>query len=215
MLADFLLIIPKVPIGLLSKNRDYVRKSLLHSESLEASTKAARPKNLKKNNYSRAGSEAKYAPRLAGEILHDYIANSDDDLAVAFRNQSTAAEEKVEDDRLFRDFFPTTELGVDLKIISRKHGRMSVGEYINCMLTRDGEDHFTAMETASEMKQAAERRNPIVFSGVCINVHRKADGTIYPTFNRPLFTDFYTFRDFCREAAEELRLVSGLGGESD
>lgn len=187
----------------------------MHSESLEASTKAARPKNMKKNNYSRAGSESKYAPRLAGEILHQYLQDSDDALAVAFRNQSTADEEKVEDDRLFGDFFPDTHLCVDLKIISRRRGRMPVGAYINCMLTRDDEDHFEAVETASEKKQTAEQRNPIVYLGTCINLHRKADGTIYPTFNRPLFTDFYTFRDFCREAAEELRLVSGLGGESD
>lgn len=161
----------------------------------------------------KAGSRKMNEPRLAGALLHQYLENSDDDLAVAFRHHQTAAEADISQ-RLFRDLFPNTELGVDLKIISRKRGRMSAGEYINCMLTRDGEDHFTAMETASEMKQAAEQRNPVVYQGTCINVHRKADGTIYPTFNRPLFTGFYTFRDFCREAAEELRLVSGLGGES-
>ncbi len=169
---------------------------------------------INKNKGNRAGSEAQYGPRLAGEILHQYLQNSDDDLAVAFRHHQTAAEADISQ-RLFRDLFPDTHLGVDLKVISRTPGRMHVGANINCMLTRDSEFHFTAMETASEMKQAAERRNPIVYQGTCINVHRKADGSIYPTFNRPLFTAAYTFRDFCREAAEELRLVSGLGGESD
>ncbi|MBR1665101.1 MAG: hypothetical protein IJ699_02590 [Bacteroidaceae bacterium] len=165
-----------------------------------------------KNKSSRAGSEAQYGPRLAGALLHNYLENSDDDLAVAFRNQSTAAEE-AQDDRLFRGLFPDTHLCVDLKIISRRRGRMPVGAYINCMLTRDDEDHFTAMETASERKQAAERRNPIVFSGVCVNVHRAADGSLYAVLKRPKFTGDFTFRDFCSEAAEELRLVSGLGEE--
>lgn len=171
---------------------------------------------------NRAGSEAQYGPRLAGALLHNYLENSDDDLAIAYREHAADAAsaadedaEEEEDSRLFSDFFPDTHLGVDLKVISRTPGRMHVGEYINCMLTRDSEDHFTAMETASEMKQAAERRNPIVYQGRCINVHRKADGTIYPTFNRPEFNTRYTFQDFCRQAAEELRLVSGLGGESD
>lgn len=191
----------------------------MHSESLEASTKAARPKNMKKNNYSRAGSEAKYGPRLAGALLHNYLENSDDDLAVAFREHSAAASADAyddageEDSSLFSDFFPDTHLDVDLKVISRKPGRMHVGANINCMLTRDDEDHYTAVEADLRGKTAAERRNPVVFSGVCVNVHRAADGSMYPTFNRPLFTAAYTFRDFCREAAEELRLVSGLGEE--
>lgn len=168
---------------------------------------------MKKTFSSRAGSEAQYGPRLAGAVLHQYLQNSNDDLAVAFRNQSTAAEEN-EDDRLFRDLFPTTELGVDLKIISRQPGRMALGEYINCMLTRDGEYHFKAVETATERKQAVQR-NPIVYQGTCINLHRKADGTIYPTFNRPQFTSDFTFTDFCREAAEELLVVAGLVEEAD
>ena len=104
---------------------------------------------------------------------------------------------------------------MDLKIISRKRGRIAVGEYIYCMLKRDGEYHFEAVETASEKKQTAEQRNPIVYLGTCINLHRKADGTIYPTFNRPRYTADFTFADFCHEAAEELLAVAGLlGGEA-
>lgn len=157
----------------------------------------------------KAGSRKMNEPRLAGALLHHYLENSDDDLAVAFRHHQTAAEADISQ-RLFGDLFPNTELGVDLKIISRKRGRMPVGEYINCMLTRDDEDHYTAVEADLRGKAAAEQRNPIVFSGVCVNVHRAADGSLYAVLKRPKFTGFYTFRDFCREAAEELRLVSGL-----
>lgn len=129
--------------------------------------------------------------------------------------EALAEEEETEPDRLFKDFFPNTELSVDLKLITRKPGRMHVGEYINCLLTRDGEYHFEAVETTAEMKRTAEQRNPIVYQGTCINVHRKADGTIYPTFNRPRYTADFTFADFCREAAEELLVVAGLVEEGE
>ena len=168
---------------------------------------------MKKTFSSRAGSEAQYGPRLAGAVLHDYLENSDDALAVAYREHTTDADE--EDDRLFRGYYPDTHLDIDLKLITRKPGRMHVGEYINCLLTRDAEDHFEAVETAPEKKQTAEQRNPIVYLGTCINLHRKADGTIYPTFNRPRYTADFTFADFCREAAEELLVVAGLVEEGD
>ena len=161
-----------------------------------------------------SGSAKKNEPKVIGEVLREYF-KSNEPLAVVFckrqaDDEATDAAEADISQRLFRDLFPNTELGVDLKIISRKRGRMSVGEYINCMLTRDDEDHYTAVETDLRVKAAAEQRNPIVFSGVCVNVHRAADGSLYAVLKRPKFTDFYTFRDFCREAAEELRLVSGL-----
>ena len=37
---------------------------------------------------TRVGSEAQYGPRLAGEILHDYLNNSNEPMAVAFREQA-------------------------------------------------------------------------------------------------------------------------------
>ena len=46
--------------------------------------------------------------------------------------------------------------------------------------------------------------------GKYINVSRAVDGTLYPTFNRPRYTKDFTFQDFCREAAEELIVVTGL-----
>ncbi|WP_337672029.1 hypothetical protein [Prevotella sp.] len=51
-----------------------------------------------------------------------------------------------------------------------------------------------------------------------ININRKPDGTLYPTFNRPQFNAQLTFVEFCRRAAEELIQVAsgfatGLGEE--
>ncbi len=161
-----------------------------------------------------SGSAKKNEPKVIGEVLREYF-QGNEPLAVVFCNTNAkgdATDADEEDDRLFRDLHPDSHLGIDLKILSRKAGRMRVGEYINCLLTRDGEDHFEAIEDALK-KQAAEQRNPIVYLGTCINLHRKADGTIYPTFNRPRYTADFTFADFCREAAEELLVVAGLVGK--
>ena len=38
-------------------------------------------------NSTRVESEVQYDPRLAGEILHDYLENSNEPLAVAFREK--------------------------------------------------------------------------------------------------------------------------------
>lgn len=154
--------------------------------------------NMRNKNVSRVGSEVQYGPRPVGEILQDYLKNSNEPLAVAYRN------------RLFKDIHPHTELGVDLKLLTREPGRMPVGTMIDGAIVHDDEVHFTFIQNDQEKKVAAMQRNPHVYMGKCINVNRKDDGTLYPTFNRPKFTEHFTFQDFCREAAEELIIVAGL-----
>ena len=58
---------------------------------------------------------------------------------------------------------------------------------------------FTEMQVTSNDKQY-----PTIFEGVCVNVHQREDGSLYPTFKKPRFTVDYTFQDFCREASREL-----------
>ena len=106
----------------------------------------------------------------------------------------------------------TTELCVDLKTILRSDRRAKKFKDYRGVLTRDGREHFTFLEDAQERKC---RRNPNIYKGYTINVHRKPDGTIFPTFRQPQYTRFYTFRDFCREAAEELLMVVGLVEENE
>ena len=167
--------------------------------------------NMKNNKSTRVGSEAQYDPRTVGEILHDYLENSNEPLAVAYREHTSKAEVEDEDDRLFKDFFPDTHLDVDLKLITREPGRMPVGAYLDGAITHDDEDHFTFIQNDPEKKKVVvTMRNPHVYVGKRINVNRKDDGTLYPTFNRPQYTESFTFQDFCREAAEELYLVAGL-----
>ena len=137
----------------------------------------------------------KNEPKVIGEVLNEYL-QSCEPFAILFRKQNV---------------YPNTELAVDLKLFTRKPGRMPVGAYLDGVITRDGEGHFTFIQDASEKKQkAVTRRNPHVYEGFCINVNRKGDGTLYPTFCRPPYTQNFTFQDFCREAAEELLVVAGL-----
>ena len=108
------------------------------------------------------------------------------------------------------NFYPNTELGIDLKLMTKEPGRMAVGEYLDGAITHDGEDHFTFVQNDQEKKlQKVVQRNPHVYEGKYINVNRKKDGTLYPTFNRPQFSERFTFQDFCQGAADELRIISG------
>ena len=86
---------------------------------------------------------------------------------------------------------------------------MAVGEYLDGAITHDGEDHFTFVQNDQEKKlQKVVQRNPHVYEGTYINVNRKNDGTLYPTFNRrPQFKNFFTFEEFCRGAANELLCI--------
>lgn len=173
-------------------------------------------KDFKKGRSSGSG---KNEPKMMNEVQNEYL-NSNEPLAAALRNRKKAGEDvankvkgKSISKLLFKDFFPNTELGVDLKLLTRKAGRMKVGAYLDGTITHDSEDHFTFIQNAFENEVEAEHRNPHVYKGVRINVKRKIDGTLYPTFNRPRYTEDFTFQDFFREAAEELLAVAGLIGK--
>ena len=125
-----------------------------------------------KKNFSRAGSEAQYGPRLAGEILHDYLENSNEPLAVAYRERQNEAE----------GWKPNTHLCVDVKTFLRKdHSAMPNREYPG-WLKRDKEDHFVFVEM---LPPTAGKRNPHVFNGQFITVTRRDDGSYRLNF-KPL-----------------------------
>lgn len=145
--------------------------------------------DMKKNNNTRVKPEVQYGPRTVGEIL--------------LENQ------------LFKDIYPNTELGTDLKLLTRKPGRTPIGEYLDGVLTHDGEDHFTFIQNAHEKKKMEVHRSPIILKGSCINVHQKEDGSLLLTFNKPQFSENFTFQDFCRKAAEELFLFACHVGKGE
>lgn len=166
-------------------------------------------KNKKRNREACAQHE----PRLAGEILYDYLLNSNEPLALAYRKHKAEAEDEPE--QLFKKLFPDTHLCVDLKLITHQQGRMPVGAYLDGFITRSGEDKFIFTEKEHLKKVKAVQRNPVIFAGSCVNVHVLADGTKRLDFNRPRFCSESTFRDFCLAAAQELLTIARLLGEED
>lgn len=163
---------------------------------------------MKKDFNSRrpAGSKGMKEPKVIGEVLIKCF-QSDEPFARAYREHKAEAEREA--DQLFVDIHPNTELCIDLKVMTRQPGRMPVGEYIPGMLTRDGEDHFLFIENGSK-KRVAARRNPRIYSGRYINVIRHDDGSLVLTFNRPVLTEEFSFRDYCLAAVQELLTIIGL-----
>lgn len=110
--------------------------------------------------------------------------------------------------RTWTGLYPNTELDVDLKLVTQEQGPMELGEYLDGMITRDGEDHFTFVENATEQRKA-ERRNPSIYMGQWINVKRRADGTVYPTFKRTKGIGAGKLGDYAVNTTCELLMVVG------
>lgn len=130
-------------------------------------------------------------------------------------NNQNKNQSKPSIDVLFLTLFPTTEPGIDLKLLTHKRGRIGVGESLSGEIVRDGEEHFTFTEGWGCRMTKAAKRNPCVLYGTYINVHRNDAGELYPTFNHPRYTKKFTFRHFCIKAAEELLSVASLIEEGD
>lgn len=137
-------------------------------------------------------------PRLMNEIINDLL-NGQTPFARARRHRSG---------RAWTGLYPNTELDVDLKLVTQKQGRMELGEYLDGMITRDGEDHFTFVENATEQRKAT-RRNPSIYMGQWINVKRRADGTVYPTFKRTKGIGAGKLGDYAVNTTCELLMVAG------
>lgn len=142
-------------------------------------------------------------PRLLSEILSEFFAG-DSPLARGYRDR-----------RLFKDVFPTTELDVDLKLLTRQPGRPALGALLDGIIARDGDERYVFVEKAHEKKVTTVRRNPVIFEGGCFNVHRLADGTPRLEVCHPRFYPDFTFRDFCLAGAQELLTIARLIGEAD
>lgn len=152
-------------------------------------------------------------PRLMNDIINDLL-NGQAPFARARRHRTGRAwtenmrTESAGAVRAWTGFYPNTELGVDLKLVTQKQGPMELGEYLDGMITRDGEDHFTFVVNATEQRKA-ERRNPSIYEGQWINVKRRADGTVYPTFKRTKSIGAGKLGDYAVSTTCELLMVVG------
>ena len=134
---------------------------------------------IKKNHA--AGQKKQYGPRIVGEILHDYLENSNEPLAVAYRERTTESEKQ--------GWHANTELGCDVKTLLRSDVRMVVGKEYQGIFRLDSEGitdeflcrdpHFTFTET---VPQKTAKRNPHLFVGEYITITRRDDGTLRPNF---------------------------------
>lgn len=152
-------------------------------------------------------------PRLIGEVINDLL-NGQAPFARARRHRTgrawtgQAGAGSACSGRAWTGLYPNTELDVDLKLVTQEQGRMELGEYLDGMITRDGEDHFTFVENATEQRKA-ERRNPSIYEGQWINVKRRADGTVYPTFKRTKSIGAGKLGDYAVSTTCELLMVVG------
>ena len=103
---------------------------------------------------------------------------------------------------------PHTELNVDLKLMTCQCGCMPIGAYLIGSITRDGEEHFTFIETPASTDG---KRNPHVYEGEFITITRRSDGSLRPNFKnlttgRGFSVESYAFGVACelREALSSL-----------
>lgn len=138
---------------------------------------------MKKNIRNRAGSEKQYGPRLAGGILHDYLNNSNEPLAVAFREHAT--------DDAHQGWHPNTEFGVDLKTLLCNDRTMVPGKEYHGILRLDQEaevDEYRCHDAHCTFKETAPlwegKRNPRIFNGRFITMTQQHDGQTRLNFKR-------------------------------
>lgn len=84
---------------------------------------------------------------------------------------------------LFRDLFPNTELGMDVKFLTRKPGRLPIGETIAGFVTRDSDTHITIIEgDVATPAKVAHKRNPKPYDGELLTYTQREDDTYRSNF---------------------------------
>jgi len=169
------------------------------------------------NKRFKAGSQKSSNPRLVEEIVKDYLANSNEPFATAYRQQQARQQEAK---RLHMagakaiGWQKNTELCMDVTTLLHEDRAMQPGKEYLGVLRKDVEsdeyrydEHMTFVEVE---RQKGEKRNLQLYKGLCVNVNQQNDGRKYLSFNRPRFTEDFTFKHFCLMAAEELLTVAGL-----
>ena len=157
---------------------------------------------IKKIKRTREGS-AQHAPRIVGEILHDYLENSNEPLAVAYREHTTESEKQ--------GWNPNTHLGCDLKTILRSDVRMKTGKEYQGVLRCDSEasiedfrccdPQYTFIET---VPPTAGKRNPHLFVGAYITITRRDDGSLRPNFKPMKIGADFSVEKYASGVANEL-----------
>ena len=134
-----------------------------------------------KNKKRNCESSAQHEPRLVGEILHDYLENSNEQMPVAYCEHHDVVE----------GWHANTDLGCNVKTLLRSDKRAKVGKSYPGVLRLDSDTivdeylsrdpHYTFTEAVA---QAVGKRNPHIFDGKLISVTRRDDGRLRLNFKQ-------------------------------
>lgn len=156
----------------------------------------------------RSKQQTEQKPQLLCDVINE-ILRSRAPFARARRHRTACTpSDNPRTKRAWTGLYPNTELATDLKLVTKKQGRMAQGEYHAGMITRDGEDHYTFVENATEERKTT-RRNPTIYSGQQINIKRRGDGTLCPTFKRTKGLGAKEMSKYFVKTALELLMVVG------
>jgi len=137
------------------------------------------------------------SPRLAGEILHNYLENSNEPLAVAYREQSAEAE----------GWKRNTDLCMDVKTFLRSDRIAELGKEYKGFMKRDGESHYCFIEMADAKEH---KRNPHVFTGETLNVTRHSDGSYSLNLKKVKISNGFALVEYADTVRAEI--ISSLKG---
>ena len=99
-----------------------------------------------------------------------------------------------------------TDLGMDVKTFLRNDRRTQIGKDYVGLLRRDGEDHYSFVETMPW----TGKRNPCLFRGKYISITRKDNGTLSLNFRQIEMGAGFNVDHYAFEVYRELR--KGLDG---
>lgn len=124
-----------------------------------------------------------------------------------FNCKNEAGFEEVSEPRL-GGWNRNTDLCVDVKTILRTDRVTKLGKDYTGVLTHDGEDHYTFIET---LPSTAGKRNPHLFVGEYITITLQDDGTLRPNFKPMRIGVGWSVDGYANGVANELRkALSGL-----
>ena len=95
-----------------------------------------------------------------------------------------------------------TELCIDLKTILTSDRRAKMRKDYTGVLTRDGREHYTFIETPASTDG---KRNPHVFEGEFITITRRSDGSLRPNFKNLTTGRGFSVESYAFGVAYELR----------
>ena len=160
--------------------------------------------DTKKTNRG-AGLRKKNCPLTVGEILHNYLENSNEPLAVAYREHSLETDEP--------ERHRNTELGVNLKTFLRSDKRMLVNKEYPGILRLDSQadiDEFRCCDPHMTFYEAASKsyvchRNVHLYEGRHITCTKRLNGSLRLNFKNLKLDAAFSVDGYALEVANEIR----------